>query len=146
MSIAAVRTAAIKAIDTGAITKATISPDSSVITTVGLIPTDITTATVDKSGTTTTKSDTGTIVTTPSGTVTVTPATPPKVDPVNQTTGNYYVFTNSINTQEVDVSTSQWNSWTPQQQFNFLKSIGALVPNDITANNNATFVSNKDGT
>ena len=145
-AIATARTAAIQELNTGAISKATISPDSSVITTVGLIPTDITTAKVDKSGTTTTKSDTGTIVTTPSGAVTVTPATPPTVNPVNKTTDNYYVFTNSINTQEVDVSASQWNSWTPQQQFNFLKSIGALVPNDITANNNATFVSNKDGT
>ena len=122
--------------------------NATIVTTppVGKNPAVVTTVVKSPDGTTTTKSDTGTIVTTPSGAVTVTPATPPTVNPVNKTTDNYYVFTNSINTQEVDVSASQWNSWTPQQQFNFLKSIGALVPNDITANNNATFVSNKDGT
>ena len=58
---------------------------------------------------------------------------------MNKTTDNYYVFQNTINTQEVDVSAQQWNSWTPQQQFNFLKSIGQI-------DKNTQFQLNPDGT
>jgi hypothetical protein len=79
-----------------------------------------------------------TITTTPTGqTTVVTNIAVPTVTPV--TSGSYYNFTNQTNQQNVQVGVSQYNSWTPAQQFVFQQSLGT-VPKD------AIIQINPDGT
>ena len=60
----------------------------------------------------------------------------PKVTPV-AAGDNYYEWTS--NGKASDVTVNQWNSWTPQQQFTYLQSIGQIDAK-------STLVINKDGT
>ena len=60
----------------------------------------------------------------------------PKVTPVAPG-DNYYEWTS--NGKASDVTVNQWNSWTPQQQFTYLQSIGQIDAK-------STLVINKDGT
>jgi hypothetical protein len=60
----------------------------------------------------------------------------PKVTPVAPG-DNYYEWTSNGKTS--DVTVNQWNSWTPQQQFTYLQSIGQIDAK-------STLVINKDGT
>jgi hypothetical protein len=87
--------------------------------------------TVLPSGTTTkgqaSATNTGIVNTVPVPTI-----TPPKP------TDSYYIFTNPNTNQVTNVTATQYNSWTPEQQFAFQQSIGNIP-------NNATIYYNKDG-
>ncbi|MGA2160455.1 MAG: hypothetical protein ABSG90_14735, partial [Dehalococcoidia bacterium] len=105
--------------------------------------------TVDNKGNVTTKLSDGTINTGKAGAgssgviMTVAPPVPKSVDISSSLP--YYIFTNLTTKQTYNVYASDYDSWSAQKQFAYLKSIGALSP-DKNINDNAVLSLNADGT